>query len=192
MPPICPEQDSPWQPITHFLSFSAMDLAGDSDSPIPQVSLQNGDGSCCVFAGSHSFEKVYDIYQRRIHMARPRKVLPPVKEKRISFRVTDALYETMTEDARIAGMSLSQYLRALISNRRVIVRPEIVYNDPRILKALGDIGRIGSNLNQIAHRLNIGETFSGSMQTQLQDLMVQLYQMRNEVAKMTGEYQGEC
>ena len=50
-----------------FLSFFAMDLAGDSDSPIPQVSLQNGDGSCCVFAGSHSFEKVYDIYQRKTY-----------------------------------------------------------------------------------------------------------------------------
>ncbi len=36
-------------------------------------------------------------------MARQRKVLPPVKEKRISFRVTDALYETMAEDAEMTS-----------------------------------------------------------------------------------------
>ena len=37
------------------------------------------------------------------HMATQRKVLPPVKEKRISLRVIDALYETMAADAEMTS-----------------------------------------------------------------------------------------
>ena len=124
-------------------------------------------------------------------MSRPKKNWPPAKEKILTLRVSDVLYETLTEDAKASGLSRSDYLRALLSNRRVTVKPEIVYNNPRILKALGDIGKIGSNLNQIAHHLNAGETFSAALYDQLQDLMAQLYQMRNEIREMAGEYRGD-
>lgn len=125
-------------------------------------------------------------------MNRPKKALPPAKEKRITIRITNVLYETLERDAQAAGLSLAEYARALLSNRKVLVKPEIVYNDQRILKALGDIGKIGSNLNQIAHQLNAGEAFSNSMSEQLRSLTKQLLQMRNEIKEMAGDYRGDC
>lgn len=104
--------------------------------------------------------------------------------------MTEELYNLLTCDATAAGMSRGEYIRQLIIKRHPASRLEIVYNDPRILKALGDIGKIGSNLNQIAHQLNAGDAFSNRMCDQLQDLMTQLYQMRNEIRTMAGEYRG--
>ena len=124
-------------------------------------------------------------------MSRPKKSLPPSKEKRITIRVTDALYETLLNDAKASNLSLAEYVRSLVRQRRVTVKPEIVYNNPRILKALGDIGKIGSNLHQIAHHLNAGGTFSATLYDQLQDLMAQLYRMRMEIEEMVGEYRGD-
>lgn len=123
-------------------------------------------------------------------MARPRKNLPPAKTYQLPIRMTEELYNLLTCDAAAAGMSRGEYIRQLIINRHPASRLEIVYNDPRILKALGDIGKIGSNLNQIAHQLNSGDAFSNRMCDQLQDLMTQLYQMRNEIRTMAGEYRG--
>ena len=125
-------------------------------------------------------------------MTRPKKVHPPAKGRRINLRVSNVLYNTLSEDARASGLSLSDYIRSVLSNRKVIVKPEIVYNDPRILKALGDIGKIGSNLNQIAHQLNAGEAFSNDMSEHLRSLTKQLLQMRNEIKEMAGDYRGDC
>ncbi len=125
-------------------------------------------------------------------MARPKRIQPPTKDRRINLRVSNVLYDTLSKDAQASGLSLSDYIRSVLSNRKVIVKPEIVYNDPRILKALGDIGKIGSNLNQIAHQLNAGEAFSNSMSEQLRSLTKQLLQMRNEIKEMAGDYRGDC
>ena len=105
----------------------------------------------------------------------------------ILFRVSPREYEEINENREKAGLRLSEYARMMLTGETVVAAPPA---DLNIL--IREIKRVGSNLNQIAHRLNAGEEFAAPTQAQLQDLMAQLYQMRKEVAKLTGEYRGEC
>lgn len=83
-------------------------------------------------------------------MARPRKDehekrqahLPPV-------RLTEAELITIGDQARAAGLSLSDFARRRLLGESVTPRPSAA--DARLLS---ELNRCGVNLNQIAHRLN--------------------------------------
>lgn len=87
-------------------------------------------------------------------MGRKKKINPPARMKQFTMRVTEEMYENLKQNADAAHLSVMAYTRHLLSNRRPVVHNEIVYNNPDLLKALGDIGKIGNNLNQIARYLN--------------------------------------
>lgn len=89
-------------------------------------------------------------------MGRKKKTYPPARMKQFTMRVTEEMYEDLKQNANAAHLSVMAYTRQLLSDRRPVVYNEIVYNNPELLKVLGDIGKIGSNLNQIARYLNEG------------------------------------
>jgi len=86
-------------------------------------------------------------------MARPRKeaherriaALPPV-------RVTDAELIAIGDQARAAGLSLSDFVRQRLTQGRVT--PKAGLRDARLLS---ELNRAGVNLNQIARHLNRGQ-----------------------------------
>ena len=125
-------------------------------------------------------------------MTRTRKTAPPAKIKQLSIRMTEDLYEILSNDAAAAGLSKGEYIRRIIVHSHPVLKPEIVFNDQRILNALGDIGKIGSNLNQIAHHLNGGGMMTASLCSDIRTALAELFQMRNEIKEMTGEYRGNC
>jgi hypothetical protein len=86
-------------------------------------------------------------------MARPRKeaherlsaALPPV-------RMTDAELIAIGDQARAAGLSLSDFVRQRLTRDRITPKAGLV--DARMLS---EINRAGVNLNQIARHLNRGQ-----------------------------------
>lgn len=125
-------------------------------------------------------------------MGRKKKINPPARMKQFTMRVTEEMYENLKQNADVAHLSVMAYTRQLLSNRRPVVHNEIVYNNPELLKALGDIGKIGSNLNQIARYLNEGVDPTGQMMKEVMRCIVELQKMRNEIKEMAGEYRGDC
>lgn len=125
-------------------------------------------------------------------MGRRKKINPPARMKQFTMRVTEEMYENLKQNANAAHLSVMAYTRQLLSNRRPIVHNEIVYNNPELLKALGNIGKVGSNLNQIARYLNEGVDPTGQMMKEVMRCIVELQKMRNEIKEMAGEYRGDC
>lgn len=125
-------------------------------------------------------------------MGRKKKINPPAQMKQFTMRVTEEMYENLKQNADAAHLSVMAYTRHLLSNRRSVVHNEIVYNNPDLLKALGDIGKIGSNLNQIARYLNEGVDPTGQMMKEVMRCIVELQKMRNEIKEMAGEYRVDC
>lgn len=82
-------------------------------------------------------------------MSRPKKQMPPAKTHQLPIRFTEDLYDTLCKDASSAGLSVSEYIRQLITNKHPVVRQEIVFNDERILHALRNLGHMRINLNLI-------------------------------------------
>lgn len=123
-------------------------------------------------------------------MARKKKEFPPVKERFIGFRVTEELYAIIEAEASQAKMSMSEYCRYLATNKRIILKKEKVFDNPELLSALSNLGKIGSNLNQIARHLNEDGSMNLSLRKEIMQCITELRNIREEVKEMAGEYRG--
>lgn len=123
-------------------------------------------------------------------MARPKKENPPTKERFIHVRVTEDLYDVIAKEAEEAHLSVSEYLRKLATDKRITLRKEVVFDNPELLSALSNLGKIGSNLNQIARHLNEGGSMNLSLRKELLQCITELRSIREDVKEMAGEYRG--
>ena len=84
-----------------------------------------------------------------------KRKLPDARGKFVAVRCTDSEHATMTEKAATAGLSVGAYLRTLAigsAGPRAIRRPPV--ERAELARLLGEIGKLGSNVNQIARVLN--------------------------------------
>lgn len=123
-------------------------------------------------------------------MARPKKENPPTKERFIHVRVTEDLYDVIAKEAEESHLSVSEYLRKLATDKRITLRKEVVFDNPELLSALSNLGKIGSNLNQIARHLNEGGSMNLSLRKEILQCITELRSIREDVKEMAGEYRG--
>ena len=107
-------------------------------------------------------------------MARPQKKLPPATTHRITIRLTDEMYEVVTHDAEAAQLSIAEYIRHLILNRKIRYHPPIIHADTAIVHELHDINKLGNNLNQIARYLNQDGTMTNPLAKELRETLRQI------------------
>lgn len=76
------------------------------------------------------------------------------KKKNTVFilRMNDTLRKKLRQDAKLAGLNQSEYIRRLIQGRQIISSGQRKQIDQLIY----ELNRIGNNINQIAHALNSG------------------------------------
>lgn len=108
----------------------------------------------------------------------------------ISFRLDEELYDKIVSTARTAGITKGEYIRRQIRNGRVTVKQEIIAEIPELKKLIAEFGKIGSNLNQIAHHYNGGGVRSKEMYDRTQRAISELYAMKYEIEKLGGEFRG--
>lgn len=89
----------------------------------------------------------------------PRKESPPEDRHSRQFvvRFTEAQFQSLSEEARAAGIPLAAYVRQLALSRNITIEHPIVLDATDVRPAVVQLARIGNNLNQIAHRLNRSE-----------------------------------
>jgi len=123
-------------------------------------------------------------------MARPKKEKELKRDKHIMLRLNDTEYDIIAENARNANLPLAEYARKLLMNKRVIIKYEMVADVPELKKLIAEFGKIGSNLNQIAHYFNLGGIHSREMRNTIRQCIAQIYEMKYEVIKMAGDFHG--
>lgn len=124
-------------------------------------------------------------------MARPKKEKELKHNHRIYLRLTDTEYEIVAANAKATNLSLAEYARKQIMNKRVIVKYELVADLPELKKLIGEFGKIGSNLNQIARHFNSGGIHSQEMRKAINQSIARIYEMKYEVLKLAGEFHGD-
>ena len=117
-------------------------------------------------------------------MKRTKKNTSALKTKSIQVRMTDDLYGILSQDARGSRLSVSEYVRMLLMGKRPVIQQEVIYNDPRILKALGDLDIVGRNVNQIAHYLNQGGAVTEDLCNDIRMNLEKLKRMQMEIHKL--------
>lgn len=112
------------------------------------------------------------------------------KERFVGVRFDQATYDKIEATARAADLSVSEYIRRMVTKGKVVIHQEVVAEVPMLKKLIADFGKIGSNLNQIAHHYNGGGVRSREMYERTQRAISELYAMKYEVEKMGGEFRG--
>lgn len=79
------------------------------------------------------------------------------RQRRVSFGFEPIELDAVDERAEAAGMSRAAYVRAAVLGHpgfRAVPRPPV---EKKLLgQAVGQLGRVGNNLNQLAHHANAG------------------------------------
>lgn len=112
------------------------------------------------------------------------------REHRVTIRLTDTEFSIIENAATPAEMSISEYMRTQTMEGKVNARFEIVANVDQIKKLIGEFGKIGSNLNQIARYFNQGGILSSEMRNEIRKSLRDIYEMKYEVMKMAGDFRG--
>lgn len=121
-------------------------------------------------------------------MARPKKEKELRHTHQIMLRLTDTEYEIVSANAQAAHLPLAEYARKQVMNKKVAVKYELVADLPELKKLIGEFGKIGSNLNQIARYFNSGGIHSQEMRYEISKALAGIYEMKYEVLKMAGEF----
>ena len=123
-------------------------------------------------------------------MTRPPKETDMKREHRVTIRLTDTEFSIIENAAEQADMSISEYMRTQTMQGQVNARFEIVADVAEIKKLIGEFGKIGSNLNQIARYFNQGGIISTEMKNEIRKSLRDIYEMKYEVMKMAGDFRG--
>ena len=123
-------------------------------------------------------------------MTRPPKETDMKREHRVTIRLTDTEFSIIENAAEQAEMSISEYMRTQTMEGRVNAQFEIVADVAEIKKLIGEFGKIGSNLNQIARYFNQGGIISTEMKNEIRKSLRDIYEMKYEVMKMAGDFRG--
>lgn len=123
-------------------------------------------------------------------MARPKKEKELNHYRFVCVRLSDQELENVDHAAKTSGLSQSEYIRQTLLDKEISVKYEIVADIQELQKLVGEIGKIGSNLNQIAKYFNsVGNRFF-AMEDDIRECISQLFKWRKEIMKMTGDYLG--
>lgn len=89
-----------------------------------------------------------------------------------------------------ANLTQAEFIRKAIFQAKlnIIVQPICPLDDLVTLNA--EYGKIGSNLNQIAKFLNQGGSSTPMLRNELHQRLLDLYELKQKVLKMAGEFHG--
>lgn len=108
------------------------------------------------------------------------------KSCRLVVRVTPSEKENICNKAKLARMTLSQYILALADDKKIYV----VDGVPELLV---EVTRIGVNINQIARICNtqkyVNKEQLDILQNLLEDIQKMIYEIIQEIYKDNGELQ---
>lgn len=123
-------------------------------------------------------------------MTRPKKDESLTKNKDVHLRMSETEYEILLERSTASNMTVSNFIRNALDRQNVIIKYEITADVPDIKKLIGELGKIGSNLNQIARYFNQGGIISSEMRKEIKKSLRDIYEMKYEVMRMTGDFRG--
>ena len=122
-------------------------------------------------------------------MARKKKEIGS-KEKTIHFRVSETFYDVIACNAKKCGLSISEYCRRVLLNKRLKPLPVIIHDEREILQELRNINRLDNNLNQIARHLNLGgavtQPLMDEIERELTKLDLSIHDFNSAVEKEYG------
>ena len=110
------------------------------------------------------------------------------KDRFVGVRLDKESFSKVEEAAMAAGLSISEYIRRALTHRKITIKEEIVVEVPVIKELIAALGKIGANLNQIAHHFNAGGVLFQQMYRETMKAYADLYAMKVDIEKLGGAF----
>ena len=114
------------------------------------------------------------------------------KEKRVYFRVSEALHEVITCSAKKCGLSVSEYCRRVLINQPIQKLPVIIHDERKILQELRNINKVIVDLDQILQYLNEGGEINAALIQGIKDTLKTLDISIDDFNRAVEEEYGPC
>jgi hypothetical protein len=96
----------------------------------------------------------------------------------VAVRLSDTEMAILDQACASLGTTRSEYLRRLLTEKEICNNIEIVADIKLLRDLVGQYGKIGSNLNQIAKYFNTGGTHSQAMENEIHQCISDLFLLR--------------
>ena len=120
-------------------------------------------------------------------MARPKKEPDIAKLRSFTMRLPITQYEVWCEDAKTAGLSVSDYVRKSMSNHGFIYKFNIVRDDEKLNEIIVQLSRIGNNLNQMMRYFHQGGLLTPEIKKDLHDGTCEIYRLSEYFDNMESD-----
>ena len=110
------------------------------------------------------------------------------KDRFVGVRLDMENFLKVEEAAMAAGLSISGYIRTALTHRKITIKEEIVVEVPVIKELIAALGKIGANLNRIAHHFSAGGVLSQQMYRETMKVYADLYAVKFEIEKLGGAF----
>lgn len=117
-------------------------------------------------------------------MGRKKKDEQIIRPHRITFRLTDAEYDYCQQNASIANLSLSEYIRRMLRQEEIIIRHAVTAEIPEIKAMARALKATANNLNQIARYFHTGGLRSAKIQDEITEGILVIFEIRDQLAEM--------
>ena len=114
------------------------------------------------------------------------------KEKRVYFRVSEALHEAVVRSAKKNGLSVSEYCRRVLINQPIQKLPVIIHDERKILQELRNINKVIVDLDQILNHLNEGGEINAALIQGIKDTLKTLDISIDDFNRAVEEEYGPC
>ena len=123
-----------------------------------------------------------------------KKYETPKRDQVVKTRLTTEEKTVFEEKCKTLGVNQSEYLRQMIRNGKVKARILVTSTSDETLEVIGkmtgQMRKIGTNLNQIALRLNSGYEADDLLRKSVRESLAELSQVRFELEQKVGEIYG--
>ena len=123
-----------------------------------------------------------------------KKYETPKRDQVVKTRLTTEEKTTFEEKCKTLGVNQSEYLRQMIRSGKVKARILVTSTSDETLEVIGrmtgQMKKIGTNLNQIAVRLNSGYEADEIIRKSVRETLSELSQVRFELEQKVGEIYG--
>ena len=123
-----------------------------------------------------------------------KKYETPKRDQVVKTRLTQEEKTAFEEKCKTLGVNQSEYLRQMIRSGKVKARILVTSTSDETLEVIGrmtgQMKKIGTNLNQIAVRLNSGYGADDLLRKSVRETLSELSQVRFELEQKVGEIYG--
>lgn len=121
------------------------------------------------------------------NMKKKIKYNPDNRNHMVHARLNDMEWVQFMSQLEKLGLSQSDFIRQAIFTAKVNVTVQPVFNSEKLDEIAMQYGKIGSNLNQIAHHLNAGNPMQARLMREINHCLADMQLLKQSVEELAGE-----